>query len=241
SWTMRFTLLAAALGAFAILVLGLPLLRILSTAVVEESQLRAQALVDLLAAANEDLLGEGRVQEVSIERVVGEPGVTAAYVLTPTGQVLAPRDRAGGPLELDGLPGGVKDVRTLRSGEAENGDLVLAQPVLYQGRRVGVAVLSHHSAAASVLAGMVFLLGALLVLMAVVVTVLLAKKMTVNPLNDLRHDVEAVDGGRASSIPAERPYAELCDLVSSLNRLLASRGISSTPEPGKVSRAPVRH
>ena len=226
-WASRFAPLAAGLGVFALLVVALPLLRILSAALVEESSSRARALVDLLAAANEAALAEGRVQDVSVDRVESEPGVVSAYILTPTGEVLAHKGRAGeapAPLvtDVEGLTGGIAEIRSFREGRASNGNRVLAQPVTHRGRRVGVVVLSHRSPAAGS-PWVALVLGSLLLAIAVLGVVLLARKMTVSPLNDLRLEVDALGEGRRAALPLERPYSELSLLASSLNRVLASR------------------
>lgn len=226
-WAAKFAPLAAGLGAFALLVVALPLLRILSAALVEESSSRGRALVELLAAANEAALVEGRTEDVSVERVESEPGVTSAFILTPTGEVLAPRTHAGEtpapPItEIDGLTGGIGDVRAFREGRASNGDRILAQPVTHRGRRVGVAVLSLRSPAlGSPWAALA--LGSLLLAIAVLGVVIVARKMTVSPLNDLRLELDALGEGSRTALPVERPYNELSLLASSLNRVLASR------------------
>ncbi len=228
-WAARFAPLAAALAVFALLVVALPLLRILSAALVEESSSRGRALVDLLAAVNETALAEGRVQEVSVDRVAAEPGVVGAYILTPTGEVLAPKDRADQPPSIDGLSDGVAGVRSFREGIDSNGDRVLAQPVIHRGRRVGVAVLTHRSPAAG-LPWVALLFGSLLLSIAVAGVVLLARRMTVSPLNDLRLEVDALGEGRGAALPVERPYNELSQLASSLNRVLAARQAISGAE-----------
>jgi hypothetical protein len=141
----------------------------------------------------------------------------------------------------DGLSGGVSDIRSFREGRAENGDRVLAQPVTHRGRRVGVAVLSHRSPAAG-LPWVALLFGSLLLAIAVAGVVLLARKMTVSPLNDLRLEVDALGEGRGAALPVERPYSELSQLASSLNRVLALRQAISGAEsresrkPGAASR-----
>jgi pSer/pThr/pTyr-binding forkhead associated (FHA) protein len=240
-WASRFAPLAAALGVFALLVVAVPLFRILSAALVEESSSRARALVDLLAAANETALAEGRVQDASVDRVAAEPGVVGAYILTPTGEVLAPRDRAGQAPAIDGLSGGVADVRSFRESRDSNGDRILAQPVIHRGRRVGVAVLTHRSPAVG-LPWVALLFGSLLLSIAVAGVVLLARRMTVSPLNDLRLEVDALGEGRGAALPIERPYSELSQLASSLNRVLAARqaisGVESmeSRKPGAQDR-----
>jgi predicted component of type VI protein secretion system len=238
-WAARFAPLAAALAAFALVVVALPLLRILSAALLEESSSRARALVDLLAAANQATLGEARVQEVSVDRVAAEPGVAAAYILTPTGEVLAPKDLAGKRPEIDGLPGGVADVRSFREARAANGDRVLAQPVVHRGRRVGVAVLVQRAPAHG-LPWVALAFGSLLLAIAVAGVVLLAAKMTVSPLHDLRLEVDAVTEGRGSTLAVERSYSELSRLASSLNRLLAARRAISGAAPTPSKQSPER-
>jgi hypothetical protein len=153
--------------------------------------------------------------------------VVSAYVLSSAGDVLAPREAAGRPLAIEGLAGALAEVRTRREGTAKNGDRVLAEPVLHQGRRVGVAVLSHRAPAITS-SWMVLVLGSLLLAIAVAGVVLLARKMTVGPLNELRLEVEALGDG--DTLRVERPYRELSQLASSLNRVLAARAEASWSE-----------
>jgi pSer/pThr/pTyr-binding forkhead associated (FHA) protein len=240
-WAARFAPLAAALGLFALLVVALPLLRILSSALIEESSSRGRALVDLLAVANESALAERRLQEVSVDRVAAEPGVVSAFILTPTGEVLAPKDRTGQATAIDGLSGGIAEIRSFREGRDSNGNRVLAQPVIHRGRRVGVAVLTHRPPAAG-LPWVALLFGSLLLAIAVAGVVLLARKMTVSPLNDLRHEVDALGEGRGTPLPVERPYSELSQLASSLNRMLAARhAISGRESQARKPGAQNRH
>lgn len=221
-WAAKFAPLVAALAVFALLVVALPLLRILSAALVQESSSRARALVGLLAAANEAALADGRLDEVSIERVLTEGGVVSAYLTSPKGEVLAPKEAVGRALAIDGLTTGLADIRSLHEGRASNGDRVLAEPVIHRGVRVGVAVVTHRSPAAG-LPWVALLFGSLLLAIAVAGVVLVARKMTVSPLNDLRLEVDALGEGRGAALPVERPYNELSQLASSLNRLLAAR------------------
>jgi hypothetical protein len=241
-WAARFAPLAAALGAFALLVVALPLLRILSAALVEESSGRGRALVDLLAAANESALAEGRFQDVSVERVAAEPGVLSAEILSPDGEVLAPKDRAGQTSSAAGLFSDLAQVRSFQEGQDVDGNRVLARPVMHRGARVGVAVLTHRSPGAG-LPWVALLFGSLLLAFAVGAVVLIARRMTVSPLNDLRLEVDALGEGRNAPLPLERPYSELSQLASSLNRLLAARrAISGSESIGaRKSSAQNRH
>jgi hypothetical protein len=219
SWALRFSLVAFGLALFAFLVLALPLLRIIRVASAEESEKRARVLVELLATANEQALGEGRTGDVVVERIAGEAGVRAAYVVSPVGEILAPADRAGEKLEIGGVDG-LGDVRSPRTARADDGDGVFVQPISYRGRRVGVAVVRHR-AAGTITGGATVALafGTLLLLVAVTGSVLLAARMTVGPIEELRGDVDAVLEGRATRIPLERPYVELSRLAASVSRL----------------------
>ena len=122
SWSLRFALLAASMAVLAFLLLALPLMRTLGNALVEESQLRGRALLDVLAAANEAALGQGRLQDVSVSRVVHETGVTAAYVVDAEGALVAPPDDAGGPLRLEGVEVDFTRLSRLLEFEAADGD-----------------------------------------------------------------------------------------------------------------------
>jgi FHA domain len=229
SWSARFALLIGGLVLFSLFVLAFPLLRILSPAVAEESRLRARALVDLLAASSEEALGEARVQELSVERFTREPGVSAAFVLSPAGAILAPTNRAGETLSLEGLGTSVADVRNFRSGTSPAGEWLMAQPISYRGRRVGVAVLIQRPPSAAVgAATLALVVGGILLLMAGAVVVLLGRKMTLDPVDELRRDVDAFVDGGAMTIPVARPYGELSLLALSLNRLLGRRSESGT-------------
>ncbi len=231
-WASRFAPLAAALGAFALLVVALPLLRILSAALLEESSSRGRALVDLLAAANAAALAEGRIQDVSVDRVASEPGVLRAEILSPGGEVLAPGDRAGEALAVEGLSGEIADIRSFRESRDSNGNRILAQPVVHRGRRVGIALLTHRSPGAG-LPWMALLFGSLLLAFAVLGVVLVARRMTVRPLNELRLEVDALGEGRGEPLPVDWPYSELSQLASSLNRVLAARRAISGTESRK--------
>ncbi len=214
-------------------------MRILRPALVEESRLRARTLVDLLAAGNETALGEARLGDLSMDGVAHEPGVSGAYILSPAGTILAPADRAGEPLALAGLgEGRLGDVRDLRTGTSPSGEWLMAKPITYRGRRVGIAVLSQHQPAAAGAATLALVVGTILLLMGAAVVVLLGRKMTIDPMEGLRRDVDAFVDGQAATIHVERSYGELSFLALSLNRLLAAfpfaarRGGKPRPDGG---------
>jgi pSer/pThr/pTyr-binding forkhead associated (FHA) protein/HAMP domain-containing protein len=219
SWTFRFALVASGLALFAILVLALPLLRIVRVAGATESEKRARVLVELLAALNEQALGEGRTADLALERVAGEDGVRAAYIISPTEEILAPAGEAGRKLAIEGVEG-AGEVRSPRMTRAADGDGVFLSPLSYRGRRVGVAVVRHRpegSMAGGAAVALAF--GTLLLMVAVVGAVLLAARMTLGPMEELRGDVDAVSEGRANSLSWDRPYAELSRLAASVGRL----------------------
>ena len=240
-WAARFAPLAAALAAFALLVVVLPLFRILSSALVEESSGRGRALLDLLAVGNEAALAESRFQDVSVERVAAEPGVLRAEILSSDGEVLAPKERAGQASAVDGLSD-IAHIRSFQEGRDASGNRVLARPVMHRGTRVGIALLTHRSAGPG-LPWVALLFGSLLLAIAVAAVVLIARRMTVSPLHDLRLEVDALVEGRSAPLPLERPYSELSQLASSLNRVLAARrAISGSESVGaRKSSAQNRH
>ncbi len=111
--------------------------------------------------------------------------------------------------------------------------------MIHRGRRVGVAVLIHRSPGAG-WPWLALLLGSLLLAIAVAGLVLLARRMTVSPLNDLRDEVDALSEGRGSALPVERPYSELSQLASSLNRVLAARQAISGGGPIDSRKPPAQ-
>lgn len=227
SWAAKLTWLVMGLALFASLVLTVPVIRILGAATAEQSAARGRALLSLLAVSNETALGEGRSEQASIERVAAESGVMEAFVLDPRGKILAPRSRVGETLTVEGLPS-VGDVRSLREGVGADGERVLAQPVSQRGRRLGVVVL-RLAAPGTGSAATALLFGFLLLAVAVAVTVLLARRMTIGPLQDLRLEVDALGDARPGALAVNRPYRELSLLAASLNRLLAARPVGSPP------------
>lgn len=221
-WAFRFSWIVVGLGLFSFVVLALPTLRIARLAASEESAKRARALVELLAAANETALGEGRERDLAVDRALSETGVTGAFLLSPAGEILAPRDRSGQKLQIDGVEP-LADVRNFRTMTATNGDTVLAQPISYRGRRVGVAVLRHRPGEAFAGSATVTLaFGTLLLVVAIVVSVLLAARLTVAPMEELCSDIDALgDGGeRLSTV---RAYRELSRLAQSVDHLVDRR------------------
>lgn len=238
SWSLRFALIAASMAVLAFLVLALPLMRTLGNALVEESKLRGQALLDVLAASNESALGEARVQDVSVSRVVHEAGVRSAYVVDGKGGLLAPVDdgrRVGEALRLDGVEVDFARLTSLTELEASNGDYVVAKPITYRGRNVGAAVVRYRlRRGSSSWTMLVLLLGSLLMAVGVGAAVLVAKRITLSPLRELSEDVAALRDGQASELSVERPYGELSMLARNLNDLLQSRVDVSERPPEDV-------
>lgn len=218
--TFRFIVLVVAVAALAVVVLALPLTRTLGSALAEESSLRGRALVDLLAAVNENALRESRPEALSLGRITGETGVVGASILDPAGRVVAPRDSSHVDSMLEELGIDVADIRTFRRIEAPNGDIVMIKPILGEGRRLGLAILQYRVAQASGRTMMALLLGSILLLMGVGFAVLLARRWTLLPIVELRDDVEALREGFVETLHEERPYSELSQIVGSFNELL---------------------
>jgi hypothetical protein len=106
---------------------------------------------------------------------------------------------------------------------------------------VGVAVLSHRAGVEfSGWANVVLAFGTLLLLIAVAVAVLAATRMTVNPMNELRADIESLGDERTMAIPVQRAYRELSSLAVSLNRVFATRAPREAPHV-RGEKPPGRH
>lgn len=234
--TLRFAVLVAAVAVLAFVVLAMPLLRTLGNALAAESALRGRALVDLLAATNEDALRENRPERLDVGRVASEPGVVGAYILDPMGRTLAPEpSSSNGASLLAGLGVDVdpKDIRRFHESQATNGTTVYALPVRAQGRRLGVAVLHYRAGAAlSTWTALMLVLGSLLLLMGVAAAVLLARRWTLLPVHELRDDVEALCQGFADSLTEDRPYSDLATIARSFNELAGRRGPDGSDSGG---------
>lgn len=249
TWSSKLLVLTTALALVVYFVLAFPLMRTLGNALREESLRRGRVILDLLAAQNGTLVGEGRLRDLSVDAVLREERVKEALLIDLDGKVLAPSRRADGP-PLESLPGidaSLDDIRTFYLGRRGNGDYVMVQPLLYQSRRVGLAVLVFEAASASVSWALAVLFLAFLVMMVgIVATLLFAKRMTLGPLGNLRDDVEAVIKGDADSVPLGHGFPELSELARSINRLVLRTTpghpppprSSPSPSPAPVTRAP---
>ena len=237
SWSLKFLTLVSALGLLVYMVLAFPLLRTMGSALQEESLRRGRTLLELLAATNSERVGEGQLRELSVDVVIRKERVKEALLLDREGQVLAPPDRADESLaEIEGIEVAIDDIRTFYLGRRRGGDYVMVQPILHQGRLVGVAVLVYEVASASAsLATAVLFIGLLVLLVGVVVAAAIGKRMTLVPIGSFRDDVEAVVKRDASRVPPRQGFSELSELAKSVNRLI-DRARSLPPEK---SRPPV--
>lgn len=218
-YAVRLVALACGAALFAVLVLAVPLMRTYRGALSEEFRLRGRALAGLLAAANDSALGQGRTADVTVLPVTEEPGVTAAYLLDPMGRVVAPKEGAGQPLELPALDLDPAEVRAPQWGRSAGGDLVVAEPVSYRGRRVGVAIVTLRTPSAGGPA-LVLLMGFALLLVGLTSAVFLTKRWTLEPVRDLLEDVEAISDARSQQVSTERPFVELSALAENVNRIV---------------------
>jgi pSer/pThr/pTyr-binding forkhead associated (FHA) protein len=228
--SLRFVALVLAVAALAVAVLALPLLRTLGSALTTESALRGRALVELLAVTNEAALRENRQGALSTARIASEPGVLAAYIVDPMGRVLAPTgiaaDAAGGVFASLGSNLKAEDIRVFAESEGDDGTLVYAMPVRGGGRELGIAVLQYRvGAAVSMWTTMMLVLGSLLLLMGVGTAVVLARRWTLAPVQELRDDVEALRRGIVDTVTEDRPYSDLATIARNFNEL-AGRGES---------------
>ena len=230
--SLRFVALVAAISVLAVAVLALPLMRTLGSAITSESSLRVRALVYLLAATNVAALSQSPPGARSLERVIDEPGVVAAYILDRSGNVLAPEGGDVSSLPKDALEDAA-GLRALLTRDLVNGDVLVMTPIADDGRRIGVAVLQFRPKTVTSWSTVMLVLGGLLLLVGVGVAVLLARRWTLGPLRDLRDEVLALREGLPGTLPEQRPYSELTDLARSFNELLEQR----SPAPGDDASA----
>jgi HAMP domain-containing protein len=235
SWTGRHALMVLGVALTVYLVLALPLVRTLGNALREESLRRGRALLDLLTAANGTAVAEGRAKDLEVAIATREERVKEAFLLDLQGKVLAPSGRAGEKLAtIDGIGPPLEEIRTFYLGRRRNGDYVMVEPILDRGRRVGISVLVYEVATASgSWAVAILFLGFLLMVLAVAVSVVLAKRFTLEPISALRDDVEAVVKGDAPRVPLAQGFSELSEVAKSVNRLIERAPAMATPAPAK--------
>ncbi len=228
SGSLRLLALVVAVAALAVVVLALPLLRTLGGALTAESALRGRALVELLGATNEAALRENRPDALSTARFASEPGVLAAFVVDPAGRILAPNatsdEMTGGVFASLGVDVKAQDIRAFRESARSDGTLIYALPIRAEGRRLGIAVLHYRvGSAVSTWTTVMLLLGSLLLLMGVGAAVVVARRWTLAPVQELRDDVEALRRGIVDNVAEDRPYSDLATIARNFNEL-AGRG-----------------
>jgi HAMP domain-containing protein len=221
SWSAKFLLLSAGLALLVYFMLAMPLVRTLGNALREESLRRGRVILELLTEANGPFVGEGRLRELNVDGVLREERVKEALLLDLEGNVLAPSNRTDEVMSsIEGIGAPIEDIRTFYLGR-RGSDYVLVQPLLYQSRRVGIAVVVYEVATASASwATAVLFLAFLVLLLGVVTTLLLGRRMTLDPLSSLRDDVEAIVKGDADYVPPRQAFPELSDVAKSINRLV---------------------
>jgi hypothetical protein len=238
SWTGRQALIVLGVALTVYLVLALPLVRTLGNALREESLRRGRALLDLLTAANATAVAEGRARDLQVDMVTREERVKEAFLLDLQGKVLAPSSRVDESFTtIDGIQPALEEIRTFYLGRRANGDYVMVQPILDRGRRIGISLLVYEVATASgSWAVAVLFLGFLVLMLAVLVAVVMGKRLTLEPLAGLRDDVEAVVKGDAPRVPLAQGFSELTEVAKSVNRLIERAPALAPPAP--VLRVP---
>lgn len=222
SWSAKLLFLVSGVALVVYLTLALPLVRTLGNALREESLRRGRSLLMLAAASNGLAVGEGRIRDVSVDAVLREERVKDAFLVDLEGNVLAPSSRADETVTaIDGIEAELADIRTFYLGR-RGSDYVMVEPLLHRSRRVGLAVLVYEAASASASwATAVLFLSFLVLLLGVLSALVLGKRMTLEPLSSFRDDIEAVVKGDADHVPPRQAFAELSDLATSVNRLIA--------------------
>ncbi len=231
SWTGRHALVVLGVALTVYLVLAFPLVRTLGNALREESLRRGRALLDLLTAANATAVAEGRARDLQVEMVTREERVKEAFILDLQGKVLAPSARVDETFKtIDGIQPGLGEIRTFYLGRRSNGDYVMVEPILDRGQRIGVALVVYEVATASgSWAVAILFLGAIVLMIAVIVAVVMGRRFTLEPIAALRDDVEAVVKGDAPRVPLAQSFTELSEIAKSVNRL-----IERSPAPAAI-------
>jgi HAMP domain-containing protein len=240
SWTGRHALIVLGVALTVYLVLALPLVRTLGNALREESLRRGRALLDLLAAANATAVAEGRARDLQVEMVTREERVKEAFILDLQGKVLAPSSRVDETFEtIDGIQPAIEEIRTFYLGRRGNGDYAMVEPILDRGQRIGIALVVYEVATASgSWAVAVLFLGFLVLMLAVLVAVFMAKRFTLEPIAALRDDVEAVVKGDTPRVPLAQGFSELSEIAKSVNRLIERAPALVSPPPAIRVSAP---
>lgn len=231
-WGIKFVLILAGLGLLAYLVLAVPLVNTMRTALREESLLRGRALLNYLAAMNAPILGAKRTQELSTDMVLKEPGVKDALILDLNGRVLAPSIRSSESFEtIPGVDRKVSEIFTFYLGRNEGGDYNLVLPLMQRGQRVGVAVLTYSAAGVAERGSVpaLLVLGFLVIAGGVYAATIFSRRITLAPLVSLTDDVESVIKGDSEFVPGDQAYRELADLAESVNRLIERMPTASPP------------
>ena len=169
--SLRFVALVAVISVLAIAVVGLPLMRTLGSALASESSHRARALVYLLAVTNVAALSQSPPGAPSLERVIDEPGVVAAYILDRSGNVLAPEGGDVSTLPKDALEDAA-GLGALSTRDLVNGDVLIMTPIASDAGPIGVAVLQFRSPTVTNWSTLILVFGALLLLIGVGAAVL---------------------------------------------------------------------
>ena len=236
SWSTKFLLLTSSLALLVYFVLAMPLVKTLGNALRVESLRRGRVILELLTETNGSIVGEGRLRDLNVDGVLREERVKEALLIDLEGNVLAPPNRTDEVIDsIEGRP--IDDIRTFYLGR-RGSDFVLVQPLLYQSRRVGIALVVYEAATASASWATAVLFLAFLVLLLGIVTVLvLGRRMTLKPLASLRDDVEAIVKGDADYVPPRQAFTELSEVARSVNRLVARSFELAAERPAAVSPA----
>ena len=240
AWSTRITVRVVALATGVFLLAAVPLWvwqqGVMNRAAVVRAPAMAQWLAADAAAADE----AGVIQDAA-NAVGREPGVVAALVLGPEGQVLSPSARAAEAFRtIPGIPVAVPDIGRLRAGW--NGSLVeVAAPVVSRRRgRVGVAwVTVHPPSLPDAGAGAVVILApALLIALAAGFGVAVSiRRVTDAGVKALNQDIELALSGHVASVVDTLGSRPLRDLTDTLNYLITRLRYESD-EGAKAAEAP---
>jgi hypothetical protein len=140
-------LVAACSSILVYLLLAVPLLFMTRSELFQESLRRGDTLFGLLQTKSAQWMGSEPRQELSLDAVLTEPGVREAFVLSPDGQIVLPRDRVGDSLDtIEDLAIDSGGVDSVQQNETDSGNWVYLGPLVHGQRRVGVAVMVYAPA-----------------------------------------------------------------------------------------------
>jgi hypothetical protein len=229
----------------------IPMKRITSESVVNESRLRAMTVARALARGNEKILKTGEVANFSVEFALHEDGIEDVYVIGKDGRIVAPPDRMGSaPKEMSFyrdkiLKAGTNEV----SGEI--GDKIGASvPILGYDSELqrnvakAYAVVIYNPGNLMFDDGKVFGLFIQVLFLALAagfLLFLLMFKMVEHPFHELNKQLDMAMREEKSQVEVKVQLPILHDIVTNLNSLISRANNPSSENAGNISKGAKNH